>query len=114
MSRIIRVYVAAPYTSPNPVQNTAKALAVGGQLLDLGYVPFVPHMNMLWDMISPRPGEQWLQWDLHWLAMCDVLLRDREQLPGLSPGADKEEQVAHFLGIPVVYSVNELQSRFSL
>ena len=46
----------------------------------------------------------WLAYDMEWLKVCDCVLR----LDGESPGADKEDELAKKLGIPVYYSIGEL------
>lgn len=101
----IRVYVAGPLTKGHVVSNIRSAVEVATQLLDEGYFPFLPHLSHLWDLLSPRGYEEWLRYDLHWLSTCNVLLR----LLGESPGADREVREAHKLGIPVVFSIEELR-----
>jgi hypothetical protein len=104
------VYVAAPYTTPDPVENTHKAVKVCNALREEGYIPFCPHLTMLWHTICPQPYRFWMEYDQAWLSKCDVLLR----LPGESSGADEEVDVAMDLNVPVVYGVEELRSRFPL
>lgn len=100
----LKVYVAGPYTKPDPCANTNKAIAIGNELWDRGFTPYVPHLTHFWHTVSPRPYEDWLAFDLVWLAECDVLLR----FPGESSGADKEVVFAQGRSIPVVYSIDEL------
>jgi|SRR6185312_5997538 len=107
---MIRVYVAGPYTRPDPIENTHRAIRVGDDLLSLGYIPFIPHLTAFWHLLRPRPYQEWLDYDLEWVRVCGVLLR----LPGESSGADTEVAFARCLDIPVVHSVDELQRRFPL
>lgn len=101
------VYIASPYTSPDPVENTHKATVVGTRLVDAGIVtPFLPLLSMLWHAITPRPVEWWYAYDLEILARCDALLR----LPGPSVGADKEVAEAQRLGIPVFDDINTMHA----
>jgi uncharacterized protein DUF4406 len=101
---IERVYVAGPYTA-NPERCTAEAIKVGDLLLDLGYAPFVPHLSYYWDVQhTKRHYEEWMRLDLAWVARADVIFR----MPGDSPGADRELALAKELGIPIVYSIDEL------
>lgn len=100
----IKVYVAAPYSRPDPCVNTHLAILAGARLWDLGYTPFVPHLTHLWHTVAPRPYDQWLAWDLAWLQTCRVLLR----LPGASTGADLEVAFAREHGIAVVDSFEGL------
>jgi hypothetical protein len=100
----IYVYVAGPYTKPDPCINTHVAVKVCDALVNLGYVPFCPHLSHFWHTMIPHSYEFWLTYDKQWLAKCDVMLR----LPGESRGADEEEAFADAHGIPVVRSVEEL------
>jgi len=68
-------------------------------------VPFVPHLCVVWQMMSPHHEyEYWLPMDLAWIDRCDAVLR----LPGESKGADAEEEYARATGKPVFRSVGEL------
>lgn len=98
------VYIAAPYTHPDPVENTHQVILTADSLRDLGFVPFVPHLSLLWHMVKPHEPAYWYAYDLEWLLQCDVLLR----LPGDSWGADEEVKFAIAHDIPVVRSVDEL------
>ena len=93
------IYVAGPYTKPDPVVNTHRMIQIADALLELGVVPIVPHLTMLWHLLCPRPYEQWLEYDLQVMNRCDVVLR----VPGLSSGADGEVQEANRLGQPVIH-----------
>lgn len=104
----IKVYVAGPYTRPDPCENTNRAILVANELLDVGYVPFVPHLTHFWHTVTPKPYKHWLEYDKHWVAVCDVVLR----LSGESAGADEEIRLANSLGIPVVHSLDELKKRY--
>lgn len=104
----IRVYVAGPYTKPDPVLNTRIAISAGERLLRMGYVPFIPHLTLLWHMQHPHEYQDWLDYDNEWVKLCDAVLR----LPGESFGADGEEQLAQGLDIPVYYSIEELHAAF--
>jgi len=104
----IKVYVAGPYRKPDPCANTHKTVCMANHLSSLGYVPYVPHLTLLWNTITPKPEEWWLQYDLEWLSVCDVMLR----LPGESAGADGEAQFANDQGIPVLYSVEDLVDQY--
>lgn len=92
------VYIAGPYSHPDPVENTATAIGWGNQLLFDGYVtPLVPHLTMTWHLLYPHPIETWYRYDLELLARCDALLR----LSGASTGADAEVEAAKDMGLPV-------------
>lgn len=92
------VYVAGPYTKPDPVENTHRMIRIADALLDAGVVPVVPHLTMFWHFLRPRPYEQWLDYDLCVMERCDVVLR----VPGESNGADREVYQATRSGQPVI------------
>jgi nucleoside 2-deoxyribosyltransferase len=92
------VYVAAPYTQPDPVQNTHAVIKIADALLDAGFTPLIPHLTLAWHLVSPKPYSTWLTYDRHLLARCDVLLR----VPGYSHGATQECAFADEMGIPVI------------
>lgn len=99
------VYLAAPYTHPDPVANTHRVIQIATQLVDEGLVtPVVPHLTMLWHLVEPRPISYWYAYDLEILAHCDIVLR----LDGASTGADQEVVEAERLGLPVAVSIADL------
>lgn len=93
------VYVAGPYTRPDPPMNTHEAIRVAEALQDSGKVTcVVPHLTLLWQAIQPHADvEYWYEYDLAMLARCDALYR----LAGESSGADNEVAFALSRGIPV-------------
>jgi hypothetical protein len=100
-----KVYVAGPYTQGDVVLNVRAAVLAANELLDAGFIPFVPHLTHLWHAICPRPYQDWLDLDLEWLEECDILLR----LPGPSSGADDEAKRAKVLAMPVCRSVADVK-----
>lgn len=102
---IKRVYIAGPYTHPDPAINTRNAVLAAEEVVSIGLLPFVPHLTHLWHLISPHDIEFWYEYDLKWLQVCQVLWR----LPGESKGADAEAEYAIQLGIPIVHSLGQLQ-----
>lgn len=98
------VYVAGPYIS-HPHHNTARAISYGNQLVDLGFVPIIPHiMSAVWNIHTPRDEEFWLGYTMDIMLLCDAVLR----FPGESSGADRETARAEQMGIPVFNSVEDL------
>lgn len=94
----LKVYVAGPYTD-DPERCTAGAIAVGSAVLDAGHAPLVPHLAHYWHTRhGERHYENWMRIDLAWLTAADLVVR----LPGVSPGADREVELARSLGIPVI------------
>ena len=102
--RKVYVYIAGPYTNPDPIMNVRKAIFVADRLLLEGMVPYIPHLTMLQHLVSPQPYEVWLQRDRDWIGRCDVLLR----IPGESKGADWEVEEARRLGMPIYHDIGQL------
>lgn len=103
MDRSFCVYVAGPITK-DPLGGTRQAIRAAAVLMDAGLTPYVPHLDVLWELVEPRPYEDWMRLGLAWLERCDALLR----LPGTSAGADVEVAKAAELGIPVFPDVPKL------
>lgn len=93
------VYVAGPYTHPEPIENTRLAIDAWKTLVAGGYIALVPHLTLLCQLVYPMPPDFWYEYDLHLLERCDVMLR----LPGISIGADIEADHAKAKGIPVFH-----------
>jgi hypothetical protein len=98
------VYIAAPYTKDDPVTNVGNAIKAADILAEKGYIPFIPHLTMLWHFLCPHDLQFWYDYDLAWLEKCDALLR----LPGESAGADNEVSMAFALKMPVYLSIEDL------
>jgi hypothetical protein len=103
----VRVYIAGPYTGDEE-KNVNEAIAFGEVVANRGFIPFIPHLNHYWDKQYVHDYEFWMNQDLQWLAMCDVLLR----MPGQSSGADREVAAAILSGKPVAYSLQELKDMY--
>ena len=92
------VYVAGPYQFPSPISNTRIAITTAERLEACGVITaYVPHMNLLWDLVHPHDAEFWYGYDLALLARCDALYR----FPGESAGADNEIAFSNRHSIPV-------------
>lgn len=100
-----RVFICSPYTKPDPAVNINISVKMFNRLMDEDKC--VP-VNMLWvhfyHCIMPRSYEDWLAYCMIFLPLCQAVLR----LPGESSGVDREVEIAKSLGIPVFYSVEEL------
>ena len=99
------VYLSAPYTKGDLAIYIRQVIQCADELLELGYIPFVPHLNHLWHLISPKSWDVWLELDMAFLPKCDKLLR----LDGDSIGADGEVAYAEYLEIPVYYGIEEIK-----
>ena len=99
------VYIAGPYTYPNPIHNINKVIKFANTLYKEGViVPFIPHLNMMWDLVEPQTAGFFYEYDLHILSKCDALFK----MPGLSIGAEKEVRFAKKHKIPVYTDIAEL------
>lgn len=97
------IYIAGPYTHPDPILNTRRAVEVAEEVLRLGGTPVIPHLSIVWHLISPKPVQDWYDFDLELLEHCDALLR----LEGPSVGADIEVDFATDHDIPVYYGTDD-------
>ncbi len=100
----MRIYVAGPYTKGDVAVNVSEAILAASELLQLGHIPFVPHLCHFWHMLTPQDYEVWTQWDMEWLPFCEAVLR----LPGESEGADAEVEWALQHDIKVFYSIEDI------
>ena len=99
------IYIAGPYSKGDVAVNVNNAIKAADKLVEAGFLAFIPHLTHFWHIVSPKAWEFWIQLDLACLAFCDGVLR----LPGESEGADREVRRAKELGIPVYYSLDELE-----
>ena len=104
----VTVYIASPYTLGDVAANVRRSMEYTHQLMDLGYAPFCPLLTHFMHIYTPRPYEDWMKLDTEWLLRCDCVLR----LDGKSAGAEREIAIAKAEGIPVVYSIDELEKMF--
>ena len=81
-----KVYIAGPYTKPDPKENTLNAIIVAEKVARLGFIPFIPHLTYYWEQEFHHEYNFWLEQDIEWLKCCDIVIR----IPGESLGADKE------------------------
>lgn len=102
---MLKVYIASPYTQGNIDDNVRVQIEMAHVLMDLGCAPYAPNLSHFLHLYKARTYEEWLSTDLTWVESCDVLLR----LPGYSPGAEREVIHAKNMGIPVFYSIEELE-----
>lgn len=105
MVKVIRVYLAGPYSVGDKEQNVVTALVYAETLIEKGFIPYIPHLSHFWDLKYPHDVKFWLEYDEHWLACCDCLLR----IPGESVGADREMRFAINRGIPVMLDIESLE-----
>lgn len=112
---IRKVYIAGKYsaeTKKGREENTKKAMEMWWELIDLGFVPFCPHLTHFLTDDNPSFGQKrngsqefWYDYDNEWLIHCDALLAI-----SLSKGVYQEIELANKIGIEVFYSVEELMA----
>ena len=102
----ILVYVAGPYTQGDREANVRENLRIASVLLDKGYAPYAPLLTHYQHEAFPRDPSDWLSLDLAWLARADCLLRT----PGASRGADIEVAFCRDNGIPIFYTIEDLEA----
>jgi hypothetical protein len=104
--RRLHVYLAGPLSAPDPATRQAhirRAIQAGVEVYRRGHFPFIPHLTQqVADYLEDTGQEpltygQYIDWDLAWLAHCDVLY-----YLGDSRGALLERLYAFEHGIPVI------------
>lgn len=100
----MKIYIAGPYSHPDPVINTRNAIRAAEVVIEKGHIPYIPHLTMLWHFVSPHPINFWYEYDQVWLRFCNALLR----LPGESKGADDEVAIAINFGLPIYHNFTEI------
>ncbi len=98
------VYIAAPYSRGDVAQNVHNVIKVANAIIERGHTPYIPHLTHFWHLITPKPYEFWLDYDLKFLPKCDCLLRTL----GASSGGDVEVEEARKLGVPVYYKIKDI------
>jgi hypothetical protein len=100
-----RIYVSGPLSTGDRQANLRRAIEATRELIRRGYAPLCPHLTHYVDPTDELGHDTWLEVDRPWVLAADAVLR----LPGVSVGADMEVAWAHEVGIPVVYSIDELE-----
>lgn len=103
------VYISSPYTLGDVAVNVKRQLDVANELLMSGFAPLAPLYSHFQHMAHPQHYSVWLDLDKTWVAISDCVLR----LPGKSSGANMEVAIAEARGIPVYYSVEDLQKAYA-
>lgn len=99
------VYVAGPITKGVYTANVRNGIDAARSLQKTGFVVLVPMLDFLMGLVHPDISyEEFLDFDFQWILRCDAIFR----LPGISPGADREEEFAKANNIPVFTSYVEL------
>lgn len=101
------VYVAGPISLGDTHVNVRNGMLAGLELINRGFVPFIPHLDYAMRFIDPKTMhyENMLDQDFAWIERCDALLR----LEGESPGADREVEHAQKHGLLVTNTIDYLE-----
>lgn len=106
---MMRVYVSGAITHGDPKANALIAIEYADVLLEMGFAPYLPHLDVFWNDVSSHEYEDWMKLDFAWIEVCNAVLR----IPGFSPGGDREVVFATGLGIPVFYTIEDLIYHFA-
>lgn len=100
------IYIAGPLNvdSEDEKVNVQNALIAAEVIIQMGAMPYVPHLTLFWDKQFRHPKDYWMRLDNFWLIKCDAVLR----LYGDSPGADEEVAAAHVAKIPVLHNYTQV------
>jgi len=107
------IYVAG-YYSACPTQGVANAVEAYEKLLAVGWIPLVPHVSMLIDMLAPNTPEMWYGYDKALLARCDFMYVCPDYLTAHSGGVLNEIEFATKHGIPILYDVVAAKDRYAV
>lgn len=108
------VYVAGAMNSNNilgVLENIQRGIYYGGQVLQLGLAPFVPHLDVFFKMLGGEdlniPMQHYYDYTMEFLTRCDCMLvcPKFENSLGTKAEIDKAKE----LGIPIYYSLEELK-----
>lgn len=104
-------YIAAYYTA-NPTHGAHAAIQMFNDLNELGWVPIVPHTNLLIDLVSPQTPDYWYSFDKAILKRCDALFVCGDPLSSESVGVRDEIIFATKHEIPVFYEAIPAKDRY--
>lgn len=106
------VYVAGAMNGSNILDvlgNISRGIKVGAELLELGYAPFVPHLDIAFKLQGGDnfnvDMQTYYDYTMEFLTRCDfVIVCPKSEN---SKGTKLEIEKAKELGIPVYYSVSD-------
>jgi hypothetical protein len=102
------IFLAGPMMGAGEEQqvHVREALIDADRIREAGYLPYVPHLNIFWDMVAPRARDWWMAMNKDWLLLAGALVRR----PGPSVGADLELRWAKAIKLPV-FDIEEFLSQ---
>lgn len=95
------IFVSGPYRGDID-GNIARARVVAISLWKQGYAVICPHLNTA-HFDGYCPDKVWLDGDMEIMARCDIVYMMRDWRD--SVGARKEHEVAHNLGMEIIYEL---------
>lgn len=105
------IYVAG-YYSASPAHGLANAMAAFQPLVDAGWLPLVPHVSFLADVLAPNPPAFWYAYDLALLARCDAMYVCPDALTATSTGVNEEIRFAMKHDIPIFDEIVPASERY--
>lgn len=102
---MLKIYVAGPISAKDDYginDNVQAGILVGREIAKMGFYPFIPHLY--WFAGFDFTWSEWINFDDVWLRQCDALY-----YMSSSPGADIELEHAKELGMPIFFTLSELQ-----
>lgn len=98
------IYVSSPLTLGDSAANVHMAIKVAEALINKGHAVIVPQLSLLWQIVSPKPWQYWMDLDVQLVPRCDALFR----IPGESKGADLEVACAREHGLTIYHTVKQV------
>ena len=98
------IYVAGPLTIGDSAEHVHDAIRTAEALVEKGHAVIVPQLSQLWQIVSPKSWQYWIDLDLKIVPRCDALFRN----PGLSEGADQEEACARANYLYLYYKIEDV------
>lgn len=104
------IYVAAPYSAAkltDVVRNVQKAISGGEAISQMGHHALIPHLCHMWEDEYPHPYDFWIELTMAYMLRCDAVYAMCPK--GVSNGVDGEIAKAEEIGMPVFFSLDELE-----
>ena len=109
-----RVYVAGAYSSPNVIgvfTNMRRGCRLAYEVLSAGYAPFTPWLDWLLSMFGFVSLADYQAYSMAFLEACDAVLVQPVGCEA-SFGTQAELARAKELGIPIFYTIEDLEEHF--
>ena len=110
-----RVYVAGAYSGPDVITiraNMRRGLVLSVQVLQAGFAPFAPWLDFEFGLLADLTLQQYYNYSMAWLEASEAVLVCPIGAE-TSRGTQSELVRATELGIPVFWSLRDLQDWFS-